>query len=206
MRILHIADLHFGKSIHGVSMLENGDQGYWVDRFLALADEKTPDAVVIAGDVYDRSAPSGDAVELLSRMLTSLSELHIPVLMCAGNHDSVQRLSFLNSLLAREGLHISGALYGTDQLVRVTLEDEYGPVTFWLMPYVYPAMISQALGEESLRDYDAAIRALLDRQNVDFSQRNLLIAHQNVTANGAEVERGGSESMIGGVGQIDYRL
>ena len=205
MRILHIADLHFGKSIHGVSMLENGDQGYWVDRFLALADEKTPDAVVIAGDVYDRSAPSGDAVELLSRMLTGLSEREIPVMMVAGNHDSVQRLSFASPMLARQGLHISRPLYGTDQLVRVTLEDEYGPVTFWLMPYVYPAMISQALGEESLRDYDAAIRALLDRQNVDFSQRNLLIAHQNVTANGAEVERGGSESMIGGVGQIDYR-
>ena len=77
MRFLHLADLHFGKSIYGTSLLESGDQGAWVDRFLALADEKKPDAVVIAGDVYDRSAPSGDAVELLSRLLTGLAEKQI---------------------------------------------------------------------------------------------------------------------------------
>ncbi len=205
MRILHIADLHFGKSIHGVSMLGNGDQGYWVDRFLQLADGKKPDAVVIAGDVYDRSAPSGDAVELLSRMLTELSAREIPVMMVAGNHDSVQRLSFAGSLLARQGLHISRPLFGSDRLARVTLNDEYGPVTFWLMPYVYPALIAQTMGDESLRDYDTAVRALLGRQDIDFDGRNVLIAHQNVTANGAEAERGGSETMIGGVGQIDVR-
>ena len=205
MRILHLADLHFGKSIHGVSLLENGDQGYWVERFLELADGQKPDAIVIAGDVYDRSSPSGEAVELLSRMLTGLAERGIPVMMVAGNHDSAQRLAFARPMLARQGLHISRPLFGSDQLERVTLRDEYGPVTFWLMPYVYPALIAQALGDESLRDYDTAVRALLARQNVDFGERNVLIAHQNVTANGQEVERGGSESMVGGVGQIDYR-
>ena len=204
MRFLHLADLHFGKSIYGTSLLENGDQPVWVERFLALTEELRPDAVVIAGDVYDRGAPSGDAVQLLSRMLTSLSELHIPVLMCAGNHDSVQRLSFLNSLLAREGLHISGALSASPLLRSVTLSDEHGPVTFWLMPYVYPALIGQVIGEDSLRDSDAAVRELLSRQPIDYAQRNVLIAHQNVTAGGTEGERGGSESMVGGVGQIDY--
>ena len=80
MRFLHLADLHFGKSIYGTSLLENGDQGYWVDRFLELANKLRPDAVVVAGDVYDRGAPSGDAVELLSRLLTGLSELSIPIM------------------------------------------------------------------------------------------------------------------------------
>ncbi len=205
MRIIHLADLHFGKSIYGVSMLENGDQGYWVDRFLELVASRGPDAVVIAGDVYDRSAPSGDAVELLSRMLTGLSEMNVPVMMVAGNHDSAQRLSFAGPLLARQGLHISRPLFESDQLARVTLSDNDGPVTFWLMPYVYPALIAQALGDENLKDYATAVRALIGRQNVDFNQRNVLIAHQNVTANGAESARGGSESMIGGIGQIDYR-
>lgn len=203
MRFLHLADLHFGKSIYGVSLLDNGDQPAWVERFLALAGEVKPDAVVIAGDVYDRSAPSGEAVQLLSRMLTALHALGIPVLLCAGNHDSVQRLSFLSPLLAREGLHISGALSDSPLLSHVTLEDRHGPVTFWLMPYVFPALIAQALGEERFSDSDAAVRALLSRQGVDFTQRNVLIAHQNVTAGGAEAERGGSESMVGGVGQID---
>ena len=205
MRFLHLADLHFGKSIYGTSLLENGDQGAWVDRFLALAESIRPDAVVIAGDVYDRGAPSGDAVQLLSRMLTGLSALSIPVMMCAGNHDSVQRLSFARPLLAREGLHISGSLYADPMLSHVTLRDEYGPVTFWLMPYVFPALIAGALGDESLRDSDSAVRALLNAQPVDWTTRNVLIAHQNVTANGTPGERGGSESMVGGVGQIDYR-
>ena len=205
MRIIHLADLHFGKTIHGISLLDHGDQACWVDRFLELVDKQKPDAIVIAGDVYDRSAPSGDAVELLSRMLTGLSMRDIPVMMVAGNHDSAQRLSFASQMLARQKLYISRPLFGSDQLERVTLHDENGPITFWLMPYVYPALISQALADDSLRDYDSAVRALLARQNVDFTARNVLIAHQNVTAGGVEAERGGSETMIGGVGQIDYR-
>ena len=204
MRFLHLADLHFGKSIHGVSLLEKDDQGFWVDRFVERTETLRPDAVLIAGDVYDRSAPSGDAVELLSRLLTALAERSIPVLLVAGNHDSVQRLAFARPLLERQGLHISRPLSGSPELSRVTLQDGYGPVTFWLMPYVYPALIAQALGEESFRDSDAAVRALLARQPLDLSQRNVLIAHQNVTAGGVEVLRGGSESMVGGVGQIDY--
>ena len=206
MRFLHLADLHFGKSIYGTSLLENGDQSYWVDRFLALAEELSPDAVVVAGDVYDRGAPSGDAVQLLSRLLTGLSELSIPVMLTAGNHDSVQRLAFLSPLLRREGVHISGPLAESPALAHVTLTDEYGPVTFWLMPYVFPALVAQALGTENLRDSGEAVRLLLSRQGIDFAGRNVLIAHQNVTANGAEAERGGSESMVGGVGQIDYTV
>ena len=203
MRFFHLSDLHFGKTIHGVSLLENGDQGFWADRFLELAEAERPGAVVIAGDVYDRSAPSGDAVELLSRLLTGLSDLEIPVMMTAGNHDSAQRLAFAGSLLAKQGLHISRPLFDSPELVHVPLEDEHGPVTFWLMPYVYPALVSRALGDDSLRDSDAAVRALLAAQNADFSRRNVLIAHQNVTANGAEGLRGGSGTRVGGVGRVD---
>ena len=203
MRFLHLADLHFGKSIHGVSLLENGDQGRWVERFLEKAEELRPDAVLIAGDVYDRSAPSGDAVELLSHMLTALSERGVPTLLVAGNHDSVQRLAFARPLLERAGVHISPRLSASPELSRVTLRDEYGPVTFWLMPYVYPALVAQTLGEEGFPNSDAAVRALLARQPLDPAERNVLIAHQNVTAGGVEAQRGGSESMVGGVGQID---
>ena len=104
MRFLHISDLHFGKIVHGVSMLENGDQGFWVDRFLENTAELSPDAVLIAGDVYDRSSPSGEAVALLSRLLTSLAELSVPVLMVAGNHDSSRKLSFARELLKKQKL------------------------------------------------------------------------------------------------------
>ena len=123
MRFLHVSDLHFGKSIHGVSLLENSDQSCWVDRFLTLCDELSPNAVLVAGDVYDRGAPSGDAVQLLSRMLTELSAREIPVLITAGNHDSVHRLSFAAPLLAQQGVYISESLSVSPVLRHVTLQD-----------------------------------------------------------------------------------
>lgn len=204
MRFLHLADLHFGKSIHGVSMLENGDQPFWVERFLELVKDVAPDAVLIAGDVYDRAMPSGEAVRLLSRLLTALCEMHIPVLITAGNHDSVQRLSFAGDILARQQLYISAPLSDAPALTHVTLRDEHGSVTFWLMPYVFPALVQEALGDDTPRDYDGAVRQLLAAQELDTAGRNVLVAHQNVTQSGVEVERGGSETMVGGVGQVDY--
>ena len=108
MKIYHLADLHFGKSIYGLSMLD--DQRYWTEQFLKLCKDNKPDAVMIAGDVYDRSAPSGDAVSLLDYMITELAEMDIPVLMIAGNHDSGQRLSFARSILNRQHIHIAGTV------------------------------------------------------------------------------------------------
>ena len=204
MRFLHLADLHLGKSIYGTSLIDNGDQKVWVDRFLEKAGELKPDAVVIAGDVYDRGLPPGRAAQLLSGLVTALAEMKIPVLITAGNHDSVHHLSFLSPLLAAREVYISRPLEQSAELVHVTLEDEHGPVTFWLLPYVYPAMIAQVLGDEEIRDYDTAVRRILAAQQMDFSKRNVLIAHQNVTAGGQEAERGGSESMVGGIGQVDY--
>ena len=205
MRFLHISDLHFGKTLHGVSLLDNGDQGFWADRFLEKTAELKPDAVLIAGDVYDRSTPSGEAVTLLSRLLTSLADLSVPVMMVSGNHDSSEKLSFVRDLLEKQRLFISAPLAGSPELVRVTLEDRYGPVDFWLMPYVFPALAARALdpGPDGFPDNDAAVRALLSRQPIDSSRRNVLVAHQYVTAGGVEGQRGGSESSVGGAGQVD---
>ena len=202
MKLLHVSDLHFGKVIHGVSMLENGDQPHWVDGFLALAKEISPDAVVIAGDVYDRSSPSGEAVTLMSRMLTELEAMGIVVMLVAGNHDSGQRLEFASGILSRQNIHIAGSV--TKKMPRVVLCDEWGKVNFFLMPYVFPAAVAQALGEDEIRDYDTAVRRLIAEQNIDPSERNVIIAHQNVTVNGREFERGGSESAVGGVGQVGH--
>ena len=203
MRFLHISDLHLGKSLHGVNLLDSGDQPYFVDGLLRLCGEVRPDAVLIAGDVYDRGAPAAGAVELLSRLITGLTDLGAAVLMVPGNHDSAQRLAFGRELLARGGFHVAPPLTAPGTLTRVTLKDEHGPVDFWLLPYLFPALAGEALGME-LRDYDAAVRAVLAAQAVDFSRRNVIVAHQNVTAGGVEGERGGSESTVGGVGQVDY--
>lgn len=202
MKFLHIADLHLGKSVAGVSMLENGDQRDWIDKFLALCDAEQPDAVLVAGDVYDRSAPSGNAVDLLDYFLTSLAGRGIPVCLIAGNHDSGQRLSFANKLLTKAEVHIAGV--PAKEMKYVTFHDALGPVHVWMMPYLFPELISELLDDDSIRSYDAAVRKLLAAQPIDFSERNVLIAHQNVTAGGVEVPRGGSESMVGGVGAVDF--
>ncbi|MCD8190492.1 MAG: exonuclease SbcCD subunit D [Clostridiales bacterium] len=201
MRFFHLADLHLGKSLYGYSLIDEGDQPYWVDRLLEAADEFRPDAVVIAGDVYDRAVPPKEAVELLDRLLTALSRRNIPVLMVAGNHDSGPRLAFASGLLEREGVYIAGECQ--KELPQVRLEDEYGPVTFWLMPYLFPAAVRFALGREDLTGYDQAVRALLEMQPIDPARRNVLVAHQFVVSGGAEPERDGSETAVGGVGQVD---
>ena len=204
MKFFHIADLHFGKSIYKVSMLE--DQEYWMKQFVDLAAKEKVDAVVIAGDVYDRGTPSDGAVRILDKMLTMLSEYNIPVLMVAGNHDSSQKLAFGSRFFKKQGIHISNPLENSKTLNSITMNDKYGPVTFWLMPYVYPALIGKALDREDVKNqnYEFAVQALLTEQQIDFTQRNVLVAHQNVTKNGEEAERGGSESTVGGVGKIDY--
>ncbi len=204
MKFLHIADLHLGKTIYGTSMIENGDQKYWIEKFIELCREERPDAVVAAGDVYDRSAPSGEAVMLLDHMLTELNRLEIPVFMIAGNHDSGQRLAFGSSILSKGNVHVAGIV--EKEIKHFTIEDPDGndPVTFWLMPYLFPEQVSVLLEDDTIHSYDTAVRVLLERQDIDLSGRNVLVAHQNVIADGKEGERGGSESMVGGVGQIDY--
>lgn len=202
MKFLHISDLHLGKVVHGVSMLENGDQPWWIERFIELADRVRPQAVVIAGDVYDRRSPSEEAVELLGRFLEALSKRGIAVMLIAGNHDSGPRLAFLRNILAKNDIHIAGEL--SKELTCVPVSDEYGAVNFYLMPYVFPALAAQVLEDDGINDYDTAVRRILAEQHVDTSVRNVIVAHQNVTANGVEAVRGGSESMIGTVGPVEY--
>lgn len=203
MKFLHIADLHFGKTMNELPLVKE-DQPYWVEKFLETVDETGADAVVIAGDVYDRSSPSAEAVGLLDKMLTALSERNVIVMMVAGNHDSGQKLSFASDILKKNGIYISGLFSGDDKNIPcVTLEDKYGKITFWLMPYIFPAVVNDILGTEC-KDYNTACQKLLENQNIDFSQRNVMVAHQNVTRNGTEAQRGGSETMVAGVGGIEY--
>lgn len=201
MKILHIADLHFGKSLSGLSLLE--DQRDWAEKFVDLVKREKPAAVVIAGDVYDRGAPGEDAVALLDEFLTGIlaADDQVNVLMVAGNHDSGPKLSFGAQIFRKQRLHIAGQVKAV--MDRVILEDEFGPVTFWLLPYTFPAAIQHVLADESLRDYTSAIKALLDRQIINPTERNVLVAHQNVLFDGTEAVVGGSETMIGGVGGVD---
>lgn len=201
MKFFHLADLHLGKSMHGYSMIEMGDQPYWLEQLLKKAEELKPDAILLSGDVYDRAVPSKEAVELFDEFLTKLAKMKIPILVIAGNHDSAQRLSFASKLLCHQKIYIAGEIQR--EVSCVTLEDAYGPVHFWMVPYLFPAAVNAVLKREDLKDYDSAMRALLVEQNIDFTKRNVLLTHQFAACGGKKPQMGGSETTVGGIGQID---
>lgn len=204
MKLFHLADLHFGKCVHGYSMIEMGDQPFWVQQLFKKADELKPDAVLIVGDVYDRAVPSKEAVNLFNDFLTELSIRRIPVIMIAGNHDSGTRLAFGDKLLCNQGVFIAGEI--RQKINCVTLEDEFGKVNFWLVPYLFPAAVNAVFNRDDLKDYDSAMRVLLEKQCINKEERNVILAHQFVIAGGEKPTMGGSETTVGGIGQIDAEV
>lgn len=204
MLLYHIADLHIGKNINGTSLID--DQRYWIDRFSEQCDKGHPDAILIAGDVYDRVNPSGDAVELLDFFITELESRNVPVFMISGNHDSGQKLRFAKSILAKRSIHIAGTV--SKEIAHHTMEDPdgYGPVTIWMLPYVFPEAVKVLLDDNTISTYTDAVSKLIAAQNIDTTHRNVILSHQNVTANGKEVEYGGSETMVGGIGAVEYTV
>lgn len=199
MKLLHIADLHIGKRVNEFSMIE--DQRWILNQILDITDKEKPDGVLIAGDVYDKSQPSVEAVELLDEFLTKLTAYKKPVFIISGNHDSPERLGFGSRIMQKHGLHIAGVFDGT--LQRVTLEDDYGPVNICLLPFLKPAMVKPFF-EQPIETYDGAVRTVLSDAEIDGQQRNILVAHQFVSYAAQEPERSDSETLsIGGLDNVD---
>ena len=199
MKFIHLSDLHLGKRVNGFSMLE--DQEYILKKILQTVDAEKPDAVVIAGDVYDKSVPSAEAVTLLDDFLCDLAKRDLQVLLIAGNHDSAERLAFGGRLLSVSGVHISPVYRGN--VAPVTLTDAFGPVHFWLLPFVKPAHVRAFLPEEAAEaaaTYTDALRAAIEAMALDSSQRNVLVCHQFVTG----AARSDSEDVsVGGLDNVD---
>ena len=203
MRLMHLADLHIGKKVNGFSMLE--DQRYVLEQVLEVASEQSLDGVLLAGDIYDKSVPAGEAVQMLDWFLTKLTELKLPVYMVSGNHDSAERLSFGARLLEKSGVHVAGVYNG--KLEPIVLEDEYGILNLYLLPFVKPIHVRKALGMdeelEEIKTYDDAIAKVLDMADIDVHERNVLVAHQLVTG----AERCDSEDIsVGGVDNVSAEL
>lgn len=196
MKFLHLADLHLGKRVNGFSMLE--DQAHILRQILAILDNEQPDGVLIAGDVYDKSVPSVEAVELLDGFLTELRTRGVPVLLISGNHDSPERLAFGGRVMDSCGIHISPVYDGA--LAPVTLHDEFGPVHVWLLPFVKPAHVRRWFPDADIESYTDAVAEAVAHMDIDTAARNVLVTHQFVTG-GA---RSGSEELsVGGTDNID---
>ncbi len=190
MRLIHLGDLHIGKTLGEFSLIE--DQKFILDQILEAASERAVDAVLIAGDVYDKPIPSEGAVSLFDYFISSLADRRIKTFVISGNHDSDERLNFGSSLFEANGLYISSRYQGT--LYRQVLEDEHGKVNVYLLPFVKASQVRHFFPEEEIGSYDQAVRVVLEHTDIDPGERNLLVAHQFVTGKGEEPLLGGSES------------
>ena len=208
MKLFHISDLHIGKQLCGWSLKENQEQV--LSQIVDYAGKEHPDAVLICGDIYDKSAPSGEAYVMFDRFLEGLSRIRpqIPVLIIAGNHDSPERLSYASAFLEKHRIYLSVFPPSKEEehLKKVELADEYGPVDFYLLPFLKPGYLRPLQPEAGAGSYEDAVRFLLSREKVDPEKRNVILSHQFYTAGSCEPETCGSESapvMAGGLDRID---
>lgn len=176
MRFLHTSDWHLGRIFHGVHLTE--DQAYILEQFIKLVGDTRPDAILISGDIYDRSVPPHEAVKLLDEVLSHiLMDYQVPIISVAGNHDSPERLEFGRRLLSRQGLHIVGQL--SSDPIPVVIRDEYGPVYFCPIPYVEPAMVRERLRAHDIHSHDQAMACLVQQlmSRIPQGTRTVALAH-----------------------------
>ena len=209
MRFFHLSDIHIGKQLHHYNLRE--DQEHILGEVISYAEKLRPDAVVIAGDIYDRSVPSAEAVGIFDDFLTRLSGIcpAIPVLIISGNHDSAQRLDYASRLLGSHRIYIAGQPPETEreELMKITLTDSFGSVDFYLMPFLKPGYVRALCGGELPENSTEAVRMVLERENIDFSRRNVLVSHQFYTGDGAAPETCDSEMLsVGGVDNVDISV
>ena len=203
MRFLHVSDLHIGKRVNGMSMVE--DQRHILAQIVELARERQVDALVIAGDIYDKAAPSAEAVGMLDAFLTELAAAGIRVLGIPGNHDSAERIAYAQGLLANQGVCFPPVYDGNIQAVE--LHDGFGPVMFWLVPFLKPGDVRRHFPDREIGDdYTAAVVAALDACDIDADVRNVAVSHQLVTAGSWSPDRADDEIKLGGIDNVDVSV
>ena len=196
MKLIHLSDLHLGKRVNEFSMLD--DQQYILHQILELIDAEGPDAVLIAGDVYDKAIPSAEAVSLFDSFLVSLSQRDLQTFVISGNHDSPERIAFGGRLMARSGVHLSPVYDGT--VSPITLTDALGPVDFYLLPFLKPAHVRRFFPDDDLSSYTDAVAKAIDEMHVSPHRRSVLLTHQFVTG----ASRCDSEDLsVGGSDNVD---
>lgn len=199
MKFFHLSDLHLGKRVNGFSMLE--DQQYILQQILALSDAERPDAVLIAGDLYDKPIPPSEAVLLLNDFLDALAQRSIQVFAISGNHDSAERIAFGSELMHGSGVYFSPVYDGN--IKPVALTDLFGPVYVYLLPFVKPVHVRACFPEEKIENYTDAMRVAISHMAVNASERNILVTHQFVAG---ALTCGSEELSVGGTDQVDYSV
>ena len=195
MKLIHLSDLHIGKRVNEVSMIE--EQTYILNQVLAAIDAETPGAVLISGDVYDKSIPSAEAVTLFDDFLCRLAEKQQQVFIISGHHDSAERLAYGGRLMEDKGIHLSPVYNGN--IAPITLTDEYGPVHFWLLPFLKPAHVKRFYPDDGIESYTDACRVAVEKMGIEPAERNVILVHQFVTGSSTcdseEISVGGTDNV-----------
>ncbi len=203
MKVLHVSDLHIGKRVNGMSMLD--DQRYILRQILDIAEKRQVSVLLIAGDVYDKASPSAEAVTVFDAFLTDAVAAGLRVLAIPGNHDSAERIAYAQGLLEKQGVCLPPVYAG--EVERVELEDDHGPVEFWLLPFLKPGDVRRFFPDEEIGDdYSAALRAVLGACTIDQGKRNVVLSHQLVTAYGTAPDRADDEIKLGGMDNVDVSV
>ena len=203
MRIMHLSDLHLGRNILEQSLID--DQKYILDELLKMVVEEKVDIVLICGDVYDKSIPCIDAVNLFSDFLTRLHKNNVKVFVISGNHDSKDRLCFGNELFIDNGIFIEGVFNG--KLRCIELDDEYGRLNIYMLPFVKPIDVKKYFSDEYINSYDDAVRCIIKNTRINKDERNIIMLHQFVTGRNIEIERSESETIsLGGIDNVNVNI
>lgn len=199
MKYIHLSDLHLGKRVGEISMLD--EQSAVLEQILTIIDEESPDGVLIAGDVYDRTIPSAEAVELFDDFLVALSRRNVPTFIISGNHDSPERLTFGGRIMEASGIYLAPVYSGS--VAPITMTDVHGTVKVWLLPFIKPSHVRRYFEDEEIVTYTDAMRVAIGAMKIDPSERNVLVTHQFVTG----ASRSESEDLsVGGTDNVDVSV
>lgn len=195
MRFLHLADLHIGKRVNGFSMIE--DQKFVFEQVYNVIENEKIDGIIMAGDIYDKPVPSAEAVKLFDEMLTRLVSINLPIFVISGNHDSAERIGFGSDILSVAKVYMSRVYNGN--LQKIELEDDYGKINVYLLPFIKPATVKNIYKEAEIKDYDDALEYVLSQEKIDETKRNVIVSHQFVTgamrSESEEVSVGGLDNV-----------
>lgn len=208
MKFFHLSDLHIGKQLHRYNLKE--DQQVILKEVITYAKELRPDAIVIAGDIYDKSVPSAEAVNVFDEFLTDLSEItpEIPILIISGNHDSPDRLKYASEILKRHHIYLAGNVpeRPEEHIEKVTLHDAYGEVDFYLLPFMKPAYVKNIFVDGTPETYSDAVKEIIKREKIDYKdKRNVLVSHQFYVGEKAESPESCDSEVfsVGGIDNVD---
>lgn len=195
MKLLHISDLHLGKRLYENSLIE--DQTIILKQIIDIADNEKVGGIIIAGDIYDKSVPSAEAVALFDSFISELARKKLQAFIISGNHDSAERIAFGSKIMDSAGIHLSPVYNG--KIEPINLKDEYGEINFYMLPFIKPSHVRRFYENENIESYTDAVRVVVAKMNIDTTKRNVLIAHQFVTGS----KRSESEESVGGLDNVD---